>query len=408
MINRKIFSVSNINHYIKSLIDTDYILNDICVQGEISNYKKHSSGHIYFTLKDMKGAISCIMFRSSASFLLFEPKNGMNVIVKGSVSVYEKNGQYQIYVNKIEKKGIGALYEAYENLKKILEQEGLFAPENKKAIPSFPKTIGIITSPTGAAIRDIIHISKRRNPNIHLVVYPVAVQGKQSSTDIKEAIYEMNQWGKADVLIVGRGGGSIEDLWSFNEEMVARAIYQSEIPIISAVGHETDFTIADFVADLRAPTPSAAAELAVPLLKDFILKVINSYYTMNNLMEDKINLGIDRLYGIQNSIPFKRPLDVIYRKQQEVDQLEKLLHNYFGHILEAKRNVLNKGIKTLEALSPLNTLLRGYSITLDSEGQTISSVNNVKVKDSIHIQLKDGIIDASVKGIQKNEEEFNA
>ena len=407
MMNRKVFTVSHVNSYIKSLIDRDYVLSNIWVEGEISNFKRHSSGHIYFTLKDKDGAISCIMFRSSAASLLFNPQNGMNVVVKGSVSVYEKRGQYQIYVNQMDKKGIGALYEEYERLKEKLEREGLFLQEYKKAIPSFPKVVGIITSPTGAAIRDIIQVSKRRNPNIQLVVYPVLVQGEKAAADIAQAINAMNQWGKADLLIVGRGGGSLEDLWAFNEEIVARAIFQSDIPVISAVGHETDFTISDFVADLRAPTPSAAAELAVPLLKDLNIRIVNSFKMINNIIEDKISLGRDKLYNINNSIPFKRPLNTIYEKQQYLDNLEKILDNRIKQILEKKKSSLVKEIQTLEALSPLNTLVRGYSITLNSKGHNISSITELKVDDSIHVKLKDGIIDATVTGIQKEEEEFN-
>ncbi|HQD51179.1 MAG TPA: exodeoxyribonuclease VII large subunit [Defluviitaleaceae bacterium] len=407
MMNKKVLTVSDVNHYIKALIDSDYVLSNIWVEGEISNFKRHSSGHIYFTLKDKDGAISCIMFRSSAAFLRFDPQNGMNVIVKGSVSVYEKTGQYQIYVSQMEQKGIGALYEAYERLKEKLEKEGLFLQAHKKAIPAFPEVVGIITSPTGAAIRDIIQISKRRNPNIKLVVYPVLVQGEQAPGEIAHAIYEMNQWGQADVLIVGRGGGSLEDLWAFNEEIVARAIFESKIPVISAVGHETDYTIADFVADLRAPTPSAAAELAVPLLKDLRLRVHIAYKTLNHLMEDKIYSELEKLKKINQSVPFRKPLDRIYKKQQDLDSLEKILNNSMKHILEKKRSQFGKEIKALEALSPLNTLLRGYSITLSKEGRNISSIGDVKVEDAIYIKLKDGIIDAVVKGIQEDEEGFD-
>ncbi|WP_058485267.1 exodeoxyribonuclease VII large subunit [Defluviitalea phaphyphila] len=404
MKNKKVFTVSDINKYIKALINMDYILNNICVKGEISNFKKHTSGHIYFTLKDEYSAISCVMFRSSAASLTFQPENGMQIIVKGSVSVYEKTGQYQIYVNKIEKEGRGALYEAFEKLKQRLEKEGLFSKENKKPIPSFPKCIGIITSPTGAAVRDIIHVSKRRNPSISLVIYPTIVQGKEAPDSIANAIYDMNKWGKADVLIVGRGGGSIEDLWAFNEEVVARAIYDSKIPIISAVGHEIDFTIADFVADLRAPTPSAGAEIAVPLRDEYISKISNLKKILNQSIEYKINESVNTLMEIQNRLPFRRPLDFIYKRQQELDNLEKFLHKNINDKLKNYKNQFLHKIKTLETLSPLNILMRGYSITTNEKGNTISSINDIQVNENINVRVKDGIIYGYVKGTQKEEE----
>ncbi|NLK20928.1 MAG: exodeoxyribonuclease VII large subunit [Epulopiscium sp.] len=407
MTNKKIFSVSHINSYIKSLIDMDYILNNIAVQGEISNFKKHTSGHMYFTLKDKNSSISCIMFRSSASTLQFEPENGIGVIIRGSISVYEKTGQYQIYVNKMEKEGRGALYEAYENLKNKLQKEGLFGDENKKPLPNFPKSIGIITSPTGAALRDIIQVSKRRNPNIPLIIYPVLVQGIEAPKSIWDGIHAMNEYAKVDVIILGRGGGSIEDLWAFNDEAVARAISNSKIPIISAVGHEIDFTIADFAADLRAPTPSAAAELAVPLLSEFQLKVESSNKSLTALIKEKINLGTHRLIHIQKRTPFKRPLEIIYKNQQSLDSLEKLLIKQIQYKLDKNKSHLSNAMKTLEALSPLNILLRGYSITTDDKGCNISSIKDVKISDTLNIYVKDGFIKSCVKAIKNKEEGLN-
>lgn len=408
MKNNKIFSVSDINKYIKALIDMDYILNSIRVQGEISNFKKHTSGHLYFTLKDQNSAISCIMFRSSVYALNFEPKNGMHVMIQGAVSVYEKSGQYQIYVNKMERAGIGVLYEAFERLKRDLEAEGLFRQENKKPIPPFPKCIGIVTSPTGAAIKDIIQVSKRRNPNIELALYPALVQGEDAPKSIAEAIHALNEWGQADLLIVGRGGGSIEDLWAFNEEMVARAIYASKIPVISAVGHETDFTIADFVSDLRAPTPSAAAELAVPSRNEYISKVSNILRTLNQLIDKRISFYNNRLVGIQNRVIFKKPLELVYRRQQELDYLEKNLHKHINDQLRNYKTHLIHKINTLETLSPLNTLTRGYSIVMDDHGQTISSIDDVKTNDHINIRMKDGVITAWVEESRKEVEKDNA
>jgi exodeoxyribonuclease VII large subunit len=400
MMNNKIFSVSDINRYIKALINMDYILNSLWVRGEISNLKRHTSGHMYFTLKDKNSSISCIMFRSSVLSLTFAPQNGMEVMLQGAVSVYEKSGQYQIYVNKMEREGRGALYDAFERLKKTLEQEGLFLQENKKQIPPFPKCVGIITSSTGAAIRDIIQVAKRRDPNISLVVYPTMVQGDEAPSNIAEAIYAMNQWGQADILIVGRGGGPIEDLWAFNEEIVARAIYESRIPIISAVGHETDFTIADFVSDLRAPTPSAAAELAVPSREDIILKISHMTKTLNQAMDNKIKFEINKLVRIQSHAVFKKPLEFIYRKEQDLDNLEKSLHKQINNNLKAYKTHLIHQINTLEALSPLNTLSRGYSIVMDGRGQSIYSINDVQINDDIQIRIKDGVILASVKEIE--------
>ncbi|HHW66744.1 exodeoxyribonuclease VII large subunit [Defluviitalea raffinosedens] len=408
MRNNKVFTVSDINKYIKALIDMDYILNNIWVQGEISNFKRHTSGHMYFTLKDQNSAISCIMFRSSVYSLNFEPKNGIHVMVQGAVSVYERSGQYQIYVNKMEREGIGALYEAFEKLKKDLEAEGLFEKEHKRPIPPFPRCIGIVTSPTGAAIKDIIQISKRRNPNIDLVIYPVLVQGEEAPKSIAEAIKAMNEWGQADVLIVGRGGGSIEDLWAFNEEVVARAIYESKIPIISAVGHETDFTIADFVADLRAPTPSAAAELAVPSRIEYISKVSNIVRSLNQLIDRRISLYSNRLLGMQNRVIFKKPMELIYRRQQDLDDLEQALHKNINNKLRTYKTHLIHTINTLETLSPLNTLTRGYSIIMDHHGQTISSVKDVKINEDVNIRVKDGFIQACVKGTRKEVEKDNA
>ena len=269
-------TVEELNKYIKSKFDADETLNNVYVKGEISNFKLHYTGHMYFTLKDEKSLIKCIMFKSFTPHLNFMPKDGMKVCVLGSVSVFDRDGVYQIYCKAMKQDGMGSLFEAYEKMKAKLEAEGLFAQSHKKPIPQFPKTIGVLTSSTGAVIRDIINVSTRRNPNVHIRLLPVPVQGPGASDQIAEAIKRMNTEKLADVIIVGRGGGSLEDLWPFNEENVARAIYDSELPIISAVGHETDFTIADFVADLRAPTPSAAAELAVPSIVD-VINTIDSY-----------------------------------------------------------------------------------------------------------------------------------
>ena len=279
----KVYSVSQINNYIKRLFENDVFLQDIYIEAEISNFKAHSSGHLYMTLKDSGAAVNAVMFRSYAEKLKFMPEDGMKVLINGYISLYEKTGQYQFYVLSMEPAGKGALYIAYEQLKERLERSGVFDQKYKKDIPSYPKCVAVITSPTGAAVRDIIQVSGRRNPNVKIVVVPVLVQGDDAAPSIANAIESVNKWGQADTIIVGRGGGSIEDLWAFNEEMVARAIFESKIPIISAVGHETDFTIADFIADMRAPTPSAAAEIAIPENEGMSLAVINNYKRLNYL-----------------------------------------------------------------------------------------------------------------------------
>lgn len=353
---KKVFSVSDINTHVKNILEDDYVLRNAYIKGEISNFKHHSSGHLYFTLKDANGAVSAVMFRASASTLSFVPKEGMMVIVRASVSIYVKTGQYQVYVYEMEVSGRGTLHEAFEKLKEKLSKEGLFDEEYKKPIPTFPRSIGVITSGTGAAIRDILNIVRRRNPGIQVYVYPVLVQGDGAAPDIVSAIEAMNDHGKCDVLIVGRGGGSIEDLWAFNEETVARAIFSSNIPIISAVGHETDFTISDFVSSLRAPTPSAAAELATPNVEDLTRQV--DQYTariqrdMHKLLEQKAY--ILRLFS-------SRPVlaqagEYFTKKGQYVDILYNRLQEVMTNELRYKGSALGEKVGKLEGLSPLNTL----------------------------------------------------
>ena len=393
---KKVFSVSDVNTYVKNILEDDYVLKNVYIKGEISNYKHHSSGHLYFTLKDPNGAVSAVMFRASASSLSFVPKEGMMVIVRASVSLYVKTGQYQVYVYDMEVSGRGTLHEAFEKLKEKLSKEGLFDEQYKKPIPSFPRAIGVITSGTGAAVRDILNIVKRRNPGIQVYVYPVLVQGEGSALDIVNAIEAMNQYNKCDVLIVGRGGGSIEDLWSFNEEIVARAIFSSKIPIISAVGHETDFTISDFVSSLRAPTPSAAAELATPHVEDLKRQVIQ--YTsrierdMLKLLEQKAH--ILRLYA-------SRPVlaqagEYFSQKGQYVDLLYSRLQEIMATGLRRKQSVLGEKLAKLDGLSPLNTLQRGYALVTDEKETLITSISQVKKDQSISIMLKDGTVQATV------------
>lgn len=388
-------SVSELNKYIKSKIDSDEILNNVLVKGEISNYKHHYTGHLYFTLKDENSLIKCIMFKSAAVNLKFEPKDGMKVMIFGTVSVFERDGVYQIYAKAMQEDGMGSLYKAYEEMKARLEKEGLFDINHKKKIPVFPKCIGVLTSNTGAVIRDIINVSTRRNPNVYIRLLPVPVQGEGASQKIADAIKLMNEKKLADVIIVARGGGSLEDLWPFNEEVVARAIYDSELPVISAVGHETDFTIADFVADLRAPTPSAAAELAVPNISDIVLK-LESYNNRYKLaLKKKVELMRLRYEKCMNSRVFKEPTQKINEKYMLIDLKVKSLQNSIINIYKDKKTNMIKHISKLDALSPLKTLTRGYSI-VQKDSKVIKSVKDLNKDDEVDLRLVDGIAKAKI------------
>ena len=388
-------TVTDLNKYIKEKIAGDEILNNVLVKGEISNYKHHYTGHLYFTLKDENSLIKCIMFKSFASNLKFEPKDGMKVTIFGTVSVFERDGIYQIYCKAMQEDGLGSLYKAYEELKAKLEKEGLFDQSHKKKIPLMPKCIGVLTSNTGAVIRDIINVSTRRNPNVYIKLLPVPVQGAGAAEKIVDAIKTMNEKKLADVIILARGGGSLEDLWPFNEEIVARAIYDSELPVISAVGHETDFTIADFVADLRAPTPSAAAELAVPNISDLILKLegYNNRYKL--ALKKKVEFMKLRYEKCMNSRVFKEPLQKIDEKYILIDMKVKSIQNSMTAIYNKKKTEMVKHVAKLDGLSPLKTLTRGYSI-VQMDGKVISSVSQLKRDDEIDIRLTDGTSRAKI------------
>ena len=389
-------SVTDLNKYIKDKIDGDEMLNNVLVKGEISNFKNHYTGHLYFTLKDENSLIKCVMFKSYTSHLTFMPKDGMKIMVLGSVSVFERDGVYQIYVKAIKEDGLGTLYEKFEQLKEQLSKEGLFDDEHKKKIPAMPKVVGVLTASTGAVIRDIINVGTRRNSNVHIRLFPVPVQGPTAANSIANGIKYMNENKLADVLIVGRGGGSIEDLWPFNEEVVARAIYDSEIPIISAVGHETDFTIADFVADLRAPTPSAAAEIAVPNIDD--IKATLSFY--NNKMKIGLQKKLEILKinyeKIMNRKAFTDPLKAVNEKYMFVDMLIKKMASTMQIRLKDEKSKMIKVISKIDALSPLKTLTRGYSVTTKDDGQLIKSVNQLKINDIVQIRLSDGQIKGKI------------
>ena len=382
-------SVTDLNLYIKEKIAEDEALSAVVVKGEISNFKNHYTGHLYFTLKDEKSLIKCIMFKSYADRLNFKPKDGMKVMVFGSVSVFERDGIYQIYVKAMKEDGKGDLYEAYEKLKADLEKEGLFDESHKKNIPLKPNIIGVLTSQTGSVIRDIINVSTRRNPNTYIRLLPVPVQGPGAAEEIARGIKLMNEKKLADVLIIGRGGGSLEDLWPFNEEIVARAIYNSEIPIISAVGHETDFTIADFVADLRAPTPSAAAELANPDIYELKEK-IDSYKQRSRLaLKKKLEVMRLRIDKINASQVFKEPYRKINDYSLELDKNIKSLEVSIKNILSKSKSEFAEKVAKLDALSPLKTLTRGYSIT-EKNGKVITSKDDLSKDDEIQLRFFDG------------------
>ena len=373
-------TVTDLNKYLKDKIDKDENLNSVLVKGEISNFKNHYTGHLYFTLKDENSLIKCIMFKSSAVNLKFMPKDGMKVIIYGTVSVFERDGVYQIYCKMMQEDGMGSLHIAFEELKSKLGEEGLFSEEHKKKIPVMPKCIGVLTSNTGSVIRDIINVSTRRNPNVYIKLLPVPVQGEGAAVKIAEAIKIMNEKKLADVIIVARGGGSLEDLWPFNEEIVARAIYESELPIISAVGHETDFTIADFVADLRAPTPSAAAELAVPNISDVLLK-LKSYNNRYRLaLKKKVDFMKLSYEKCMNRRAFREPLQTINERYILLDKNVKSIQNEIMSIYKDKKSKAINTIEKLDALSPLKTLTRGYSIT-EMNGKVVKSVKELKEND---------------------------
>ncbi|MCM3566665.1 exodeoxyribonuclease VII large subunit [Neobacillus mesonae] len=452
MQEQRYLSVNALTKYIRRKFDADPHLRNIPVRGEISNFKQHSSGHMYLTLKDEKARIQAVMFASSSRTMKFKPENGMKVIVKGDITVFEPNGQYQIYIKEMQPDGIGELFLAYEQLKQRLGEEGLFSPEKKKPLPLFPKTVGVITSPTGAAIRDVITTIKRRYPIVNILVFPVLVQGDQAAPSIAKAIKKANKRKDIDVLIVGRGGGSIEELWAFNEELVARAIHDSTIPIISAVGHETDFTIADFVADLRAPTPTGAAELAVPHIDELMERILQRQTRLIRVMQEKFRFEKERLYRAQKSYAFRYPQRLYEQKLEQVDKLTELLvrgssrltllkkdqyetlykrlqqknpkavlheasvrtervqkelKRSMEQILTKKETDFKRVISTLQALSPLKIMERGYSLAYNAENRLVKSIDQVKVDDQVQIQLTDGSLICKVDRIKESEKRDN-
>lgn len=384
-----VLTVSQINLYIKSIFDGDKKLNPVYVCGEISNLNKHYSGHYYFSLKDSGGVLRCVMFKSAVEKLRFNPENGMRVIIRGRISVYERDGQYQLYVQEMQPDGIGALQIAYEQLKERLQKAGIFDNEYKKEIPKYPSKVGVITSPTGAAVRDIMSILARRYPLAEVVFYPVQVQGDGAEQQLINAIEYIDAKKAADVIIIGRGGGSIEDLWAFNSEKLAIAIFKCEIPVISAVGHETDFTICDFVADLRAPTPSAAAELAVPDLSELIMHLKNLIINLTNNYLKIIDDKKDKLTELISHRSIKYPLELIDIRRQDLDNYTKRLMDAYNTKIKTSVSEYKNIISKLDALSPLKVLARGYAI-VQSDNKIIKSVKEAEKDDQINVRLSDG------------------
>lgn len=388
-------SVSDLNRYMKDKVADDEYLKSVFVRGEISNFKHHYTGHMYFTLKDENSLIKCIMFKSSTLTLNFVPKDGMKVNVLGSVAVFERDGVYQIYCKAMQEDGVGDLYAKFKELKDKLEKEGLFDAEHKKKIPMMPKVIGVLTSNTGAVIRDIINVSTRRNPNCYIRLYPVPVQGPGAAEKIVDSIRFMNEYKLADVLIVARGGGSLEDLWPFNEEIVARAIYDSELPVISAVGHETDFTIADFVADLRAPTPSAAAELAVTDIFDLKDRINLYQRRLQLLLRKKVEVLRLRYDKCMKSRCFTEPSYLFQDRYLKLDSCVKNLEKAINLKMKDYKLQTVEKITKLDAMSPLKTLARGYTV-VEKEDKLVKSVKDLKKDDIINVRLNDGKIDAKI------------
>ena len=399
---KNIFSVGQINRYVKNMFTQDFILQKIYVKGEVSNCKYHTSGHIYFSLKDETGVLSCVMFAGHRRGLAFRMKDGDRVVVGGAVDVYERDGRYQLYAKEISLEGAGALYERFLALKTELEEMGMFAQEYKQPIPAFIHRLGVVTAPTGAAVQDIRNISLRRDPYLQIILYPALVQGEGAADSIVRGIHMLDQ-AEVDVIIVGRGGGSIEDLWAFNEEKVARAIFECRTPIISAVGHETDFTIADFVADLRAPTPSAAAELAVADFRQILQNIAGLRDRMQKAMQRMAELGRAQLMQYQMRFQYLNPEAKLRDNRQRLADLDELLRRAMKNRIAEERHMLGIYLERYRGLSPLYKLNQGYSFVSDREGNGIISTKQVHSGDLLEISVTDGVIEVDVRSSRKED-----
>lgn len=397
---QNVYTVGQVNSYIRNMFAQDFLLNELSVKGEVSNCKYHSSGHIYFTLKDEKGTISCVMFSGNRSGLAFRMAEGMQVIVKGAIDVYERDGKYQMYAKSIIQNGAGELYERFERLKQELLERGMFAPEYKKPIPKFVHTIGVVTAPTGAAVRDIINIATRRNPYVQIILYPAIVQGETAAESIVRGIRALEKR-HVDVMIVGRGGGSIEDLWAFNEEIVAQAVFDCSVPVISAVGHETDTTIIDYVADMRAPTPSAAAELAVYDVSLLLGQLEGFKLSLGRQMQGHIRFACMRQQALEAKLKMNSPMGRIREKRTYAVSLEERLSAAMKNRITNGRHRLAIYIERLKGLSPLDKLNQGYSYVSDEKGKTITDVEKVSIGDKLQIYVKNGRVTAEATGKER-------
>lgn len=395
-----IYSVGQVNNYIKNMFTQDFLLNRISVKGEVSNCKYHTSGHIYFSLKDSSGTIACVMFAGARKGLAFRMKDGDRVVVSGSVNVYERDGKYQLYAKEIRLEGAGLLYERFLALKKELEEMGMFAPEYKQPIPAHIRTLGVVTAPTGAAIQDIRNVAGRRNPFVQIILYPALVQGEGAKESIVQGIQRLDDYG-VDVIIVGRGGGSIEDLWAFNEEVVARAIFHCRTPVISAVGHETDTTIADFVADLRAPTPSAAAELAVSDVRTLLGTFQEYRKKLERIMDNRLLLLEQQMKFYKNKLLYLSPENQIREKRTYLLELEARMDAGMQNQIYRARQELNLYIERMRGLSPLDKLNQGFSYVENEEQKAVTSISQVKTGDRLYIQVSDGTVEARAENRKK-------
>ncbi|VYS83344.1 Exodeoxyribonuclease 7 large subunit [uncultured Blautia sp.] len=402
---KNVYSVGQVNRYVKNMFTQDFFLQKVYVKGEVSNCKYHTSGHIYFSLKDETGTISCVMFAGQRRGLGFSMKDGDKVVAGGTVDVYERDGRYQLYAKEITLEGAGDLYERFLALKQELEEMGMFAQEYKQPIPPFVRKLGVVTAPTGAAVQDIRNVSLRRNPYLQIILYPALVQGEGAAESVAKGIRMLDEAG-VDVIIAGRGGGSIEDLWAFNEEIVARAIFECRTPVISAVGHETDFTIADFVADLRAPTPSAAAELAVYDYRSVLEAAGSLRERLHRAMWGKTELFRERLLGYQTKLSYVSPQNRLREDRQRMISLEEALETAMDLKIKEERQRLSVYLERFSGLSPLKKLNQGYSYVANEKGKTVTSVDGIKEKDRLFISVTDGTIETEVSSIRKETEQY--
>jgi len=403
---RNVYSVGQINSYIRNMFAQDFMLKSVYIKGEVSNVKYHSSGHIYFTMKDKSGIIACVMFSGNRSGLKFQLQEGQQIITCGSIEVYERDGKYQLYAEEIFLDGAGLLYEKFEKLKKELSDMGMFSPEYKLPIPRYALSVGVVTASTGAAIQDIINISKRRNPYVQLILFPAKVQGEGAAESIVNGIHALEMM-QPDVIIVGRGGGSIEDLWAFNEEVVARAIFECKIPIISAVGHETDTTIADYVADLRAPTPSAAAEMVIFSFAEYTERCFDDYSRFNHLLRSKLALIRARYEQLRIRLSFLSPLSKIREMKMQTAELEHKLQEAIEKILLEKKHRMQLLIERMNGLSPLERLNQGLTYVTNIEGKPIIDIDKVEINQKLILQMKNGKVTAQVLEKEKIRRDYN-